>query len=294
MELGAAVDLYLDHLRVERALAANTVENYGRDLNGFVMHCADQGALTIADVDLPRVQSWLRSLHTKQLSARSAARHLSSLRGFMRFLLHEGEARDNPTHLVDRPKAGRRLPKPISESDMLTLVGQPDPSTARGARDRAMLSLTYSAGLRVSELLRLKIGDIDRGRGVVSALGKGGKQRWVPIGEVALQHLDEYLATRRAQGRDSELVFVSPRGKPWTRQMFWKVIKRYARLADLGEDLHPHRLRHSFATHLLAGGADLRLVQAMLGHSDIATTEVYTHVSDTRVQEAHRRAHPRG
>ena len=294
MRLANAIDAYLDHLRGERNLAPNTVSAYGRDLTKLADFAADQQIVQLQEVDLPLVSSWLVELSKQKLGARSAARHLSTLRGFMRFVLQEGLVQDDPTILIERPRFGKQLPKPLAVEDVLALINAPDVSTETGRRDRAMLSLTYAAGLRVSELLRLERGDIDTTRGVVAAFGKGNKRRLVPLGSVSLTHLTEFLAQRRELGPPSALVFPSVHGKTYSRQMFWGLVKKYGLQCGLPGAVHPHRLRHSFATHLLAGGADLRSVQAMLGHSDVATTEVYTLVSSDHVQQSHRRAHPRG
>jgi integrase/recombinase XerD len=293
------LDVYLNHLRVERALSAHTVENYGRDLNKLCAFCDARGTLTPAQLDWGGVSGWLQSLTSHGLSARSAARHLSAARGFMRFLANEGAIDVDPTALAARPRFGRRLPRTVSAQEMLRLIAAPNPTTLRGLRDRAMLSLAYAAGLRVSELVQLKLADIDRARGVVMAFGKGNKRRLVPIGEVALEHLSAYLSALESSPRPAaragraSVVFRSPRGGPLTRQGFWKIVRRYARVAGIRGGVHPHQLRHSFASHLLAGGADLRSVQTMLGHSDIATTEIYTHISRDHVRAAHRRSHPR-
>jgi integrase/recombinase XerD len=214
----------------------------------------------------------------------------------MKFLVREGELRSDPTALAARPKAGRRLPRPLAEASMRELLAAPDLTTLRGLRDRAMLCLCYSAGLRVSELVGLRLGDIDFRRGVVAAFGKGQKRRLVPLGEVALGDLERYRAalstSQQPRRLASGLLFPSARGRPLTRQAFWKIVRRYALRAGV-DHVHPHRLRHSFATHLLARGADLRSVQAMLGHADVATTEIYTQVTRDHVKRAHARAHPR-
>jgi integrase/recombinase XerD len=209
--------------------------------------------------------------------------------------VHEDQIRRDPTRLAARPRLGRRLPRPLPVEQVLRLIDAPDTQKPRGLRDRAMLSLMYSSGLRVSELVQLKLRDLDLARGVLVAYGKGGKRRIVPVGEVALAHLEAHLEAQPAprRGGNAGLVFHSPRGKPWTRQMVWKLVGRYARSAGLPGHVHPHRLRHSFATHLLAGGADLRTVQTFLGHSDIVTTEIYTHVSTAKVAEEFRKSHPR-
>jgi integrase/recombinase XerD len=303
MSLDSAIDAYLDHLRVERALSPNTTEAYAADLTKLVRFADTQGVTRAEELDLGLVTAWLGTLAKQGLGARSAARHLSAVRGLARFLVEEGVLRRDPTARAARPRLGRRLPRPLDAKDMEKLLETPEDQTLRGLRDRAMLSVAYAAGLRVSEIVGLKLGDVDLERGVVAALGKGGKRRLVPIGEVALAHLEAYLAAREKddarrrdrgrRGKDSAVLFRSPRGGPLTRQAFWKIVGRYARAAGIRGGAHPHRLRHSFATHLLTGGADLRSVQTLLGHANVATTEIYTHVSRDHVKNAHRRAHPR-
>jgi integrase/recombinase XerD len=309
MSLDRAIDAYLDHLRVERALSPHTLSAYATDLAKLARFAEERGVTSPAALDLGVVTGWLSLLAREGLGARSAARHLSALRGLSKFLVREGLLDRDPTSLTARPRLGRRLPRPLGESELLRLLDTPDATTVRGLRDRAMLSVTYAAGLRVSELVRLELGDIDMKRGVVSALGKGSKRRLVPLGEVALEHLEAYLAARdrddaerakkprkkaaAAQGKHTQLVFRSPRGGPLTRQAFWKIVGQHARAAGLRGGAHPHQLRHSFATHLLRGGADLRSVQTLLGHAHVVTTEIYTHVSRDHVRDAHRRAHPR-
>jgi integrase/recombinase XerD len=295
MNLGPVVDAFLDHVRVERGLSKNTVESYGRDLAGFVHFLSDEAISDFEQIDLGVVSQWLQSLAARGLSPRSAARHLSALRGLMRFLVREDHLQKDPSRLAARAKLGRRLPRPLTEEQMLRLLESPNPDKPKGLRDRAMLNLMYASGLRVSELIRLERRDVDLARGVLAAYGKGGKRRLVPIGEVALVHLEAHLAAQPVgKGPDAgRWVFHNTRGKPWTRQMVWKLVARHARHAGLPGKVHPHRLRHSFATHLLAGGADLRTVQALLGHSDIVTTEIYTHVSPATLENEFRKSHPR-
>jgi integrase/recombinase XerD len=335
VRLDALIDLYLNHLEVERALARNTVEAYARDLARFAAFAEGRGVMRADGVDLALVSAWLGALSRDGLSARSAARHLSAARGLIRFLIRESVLDSDPTSLAARPRLGRKLPRVISEAEMITLIETPDTTKLRGLRDRAMLSVAYAAGLRVSELCGLELGDIDVDRGVVSAFGKGGKRRLVPLGEVALAHLTAYLDARRAASVSSPAgrsgaasdragtgrsgaasdragtgrsgaagrrrratklgkhVFVTARGGRMTRQAFWKIVKKTALAASVGTGVYPHQLRHSFATHLLLGGADLRSVQTMLGHSDVATTEIYTHVTRDHVESAHRASHPR-
>jgi integrase/recombinase XerD len=308
LRLDAALDFYLQHLRVERALSQNTVMAYGRDLGKLLAFAEASEVAEIEAVDLGVISGWIREMSRAGLGPRSTARHLSSARGLCKFLMREGVLRADPTELAARPRFGRKLPRALGETEMVTLIEAPPPDTLRGLRDRAMLSLMYAAGLRVSELVSLTLGDVDRARGIVSAFGKGKKRRLVPLGEVALDHLTAYLAARDADasrkaerigGRGaknpkiSQILFPSPRGGKLTRQAFWKIVGRTARGAGIRGHVHPHQLRHSFATHLLSGGADLRSVQTLLGHANVATTEIYTHVSQDRVRQAYRKAHPR-
>jgi integrase/recombinase XerD len=289
------IDAYLDHLRVERGLAPRTVSAYARDLSRFAAHSEEQGTEKAAEIGSSLVASYLVRLGHEGISARSSVRMLSSVRGFCRFLVRERELETDPCALVDRPKVGRRLPGVLSFDEVLRLLDAPPRETSRGRRDRAMLQVMYAAGLRVSELVSLTLGDVDTRRGVVSVLGKGSKRRLVPIGDVAMRGLAEYLDDRRhhRHADHSSILFLSPRGRALTRQTFYKAVVRHARVAGIDKPVSPHKLRHSFATHLLERGADLRSVQAMLGHSDIATTEVYTHVVGDHLQRVYERAHPR-
>ena len=302
MTLDGLVEVYLNHLRVERALAPRTLEAYGRDLNKLLAFAEETGIDRAEALDLGAVSGWLSRLTREGLGARSTARHLSAARGLIKFLLREGVLSQDPTELSARPRFGRRLPRTLSEADVLELLDAPDITTLRGLRDRAMLSVTYAAGLRASELVGLTARDVDLNRGVVSAFGKGGKRRLVPLGGVTLDHLRAYLQARvelggsaktAQRGAKVDVLFPSPRGGPLTRQGFWKIVAGYARGIGLRGRVYPHQLRHSFATHLLTGGADLRSVQTMLGHASITTTEIYTHVSGDHVRNAHRRSHPR-
>jgi integrase/recombinase XerD len=227
--------------------------------------------------------------------ARSSARQLSGLRGFFRFLVRERAVAEDPTALVERPKLSSKLPRVMSLDEVERLLAAPDTSTDRGLCHAAMLLLMYASGLRVTELVTLRTADIDMQRGVLSALGKGGKRRLVPVGEVALDVLGRYLreVRPRVATADEKALFASPRGGRYTREAFWFIVRRYAVAAGIVPLPSPHKLRHSFATHLLRGGADLRAVQAMLGHADLATTEIYTRVAHDHVRAAHARSHPR-
>lgn len=296
MALESEMDAFLDHLRVERGLSKNTLAAYGQDLASFAGFMRDRGVSRAAEVNADNISAWMVHLSTEGASKRTAARKLSSLRGWLRFLIREGELQTDASALISRPRFGRRLPAPLPFEEVLRLIQRPDPSTSRGLRDRAMLSLAYAAGLRVSELVGLKLGDIDFQRGIAQAFGKGKKRRLVPLGEVALTHLSEYLQARQdADASDREgYVFWGRNRRPMTRAGFWKLVGGYARAAGLSQHVHPHRLRHSFATHLLSGGADLRSIQTLLGHTNIATTEVYTLVSKDSLRSVHRTTHPRG
>jgi integrase/recombinase XerD len=295
VELAHAIDAYLDHLRVERALSDNTLTSYGTDLAKLATFAEEHGASQVAELDTSLVSRFLVDLAEAGIAARSAARHLSAVRGLCRFLVREGELGTDPTGLIDAPRLGRRLPKVLPFEQIEQLLSAPDPSTPRGLRDQAMLTLMYATGLRVSELCGLKIADLDRQRGAIAALGKGGKRRLVPVADLALERVERYLREVRSRAARSgeTALFVSPHGGSLTRQAFWKIVLKYARGAGITRAISPHKLRHSFATHLLERGADLRSVQTLLGHANIATTEVYTHIASDHVRRVHRSSHPR-
>lgn len=295
MDLNGWIDAYLDHLRIERGLSSNTTEAYGKDLSKLLELAEQRGVKEAKDIDLPLVDDYLVMLGRAGLGARSAARHLSALRGFCKFLVREKAIDNDPSALADRPKTRRPLPIWLSFQEVEMLLEAPDTSTIRGVRDRAMLHLMYAAGLRVSELVNLPLSSVDLRRGLLAVTGKGGKSRLVPIGEVAMREVEGYLNEVRPQlatPKDTVL-FLSPQGGAMTRQGFWKLTVKYARAVGITKPISPHKLRHSFATHLLQNGADLRAVQAMLGHSDIGTTEIYTHVADDHVRRVHKASHPR-
>jgi integrase/recombinase XerD len=287
-------DQFLHHLRVERGLAKNTIESYSRDLMKFFafLEARSLSPLVVSQADL---MDFITSL-AGPLSIRSIARNISALKVFYRFLVSDAKIKTNPARLLSTPKLPRRLPGVLSRSEVDRLLDQPDSSTGRGQRDRAMLELLYATGLRVSELVGLKIPNINLEAGFVRTLGKGAKERMVPVGAKALEALRDYLAHGRPallKRKSSLFLFVSPRGKPITRQGFWKIIKRYGLKAGIRKRLTPHSLRHSFASHLLECGADLRSVQIMLGHADISTTQIYTHVTRERLKQIHEKYHPR-
>jgi integrase/recombinase XerD len=292
--LDRAIDAYLDWLATNRGLARNTLEAYGKDLAVLSSFLAARGrseARGITADDLVDYLGWLRD---EQLKEASVARRFSAARGWLRFLESSGTLAKNPAAAVRSARLPRRLPKPWSRDDVRTLLDSRFEGPA-GARDRAMFETLYGAGLRVSELVSLRLSQLNLEGGYLIVLGKGSKERPVPIGMPARDALRTYLGESRAQllrGRTSPHVFVTPRGRPMSRQGFWKLLRR--RAAALGlPAVSPHRLRHSFATHLVEGGADLRAVQAMLGHVDIATTQIYTEVARKRLREVHRKFHPR-
>ena len=296
MDLHAWVDAFLDQLRIERALSRDTLDAYSRDLGKLLALADERGVTQPAGINLELVAEYMSRLGRQGLSARSAARHLSAVRGLCKFLVRERAIETDPCALVDRPRTRRKLPVWLDFEEVERLLEAPSPDEVRGVRDRAMLQLMYAAGLRVSELVTLRTANVDLRRGLVSVMGKGGKARVVPIGEVAMAAVDRYCREARSSmlRGPSPFLFVTNRGKPMTRQGSWKLAGGYARAAGITKAISPHKLRHSFATHLLQNGADLRAVQAMLGHADIGTTEIYTHVADDHVRRVHAATHPRG
>ena len=300
LELDQAVDDFLDHVKVERGLSVNTVEAYARDLARLLQFLATRDRVTVDDVTPLDLTDWLVLLAREKLSARSRARALVAVRGMFRRVVAERWLDADPTALIDAPKIGRRFPGVVGEAAVADLLAQPHGNTKRGSRDLAMLELAYACGLRVSELVGLPVADVNLKAGFVRVTGKGKKTRMIPLGETARTRIAEYLEdVRPALVKDPRepALFLGPSGKPLTRQGFAKLLRRYARGAGVklpSGELSPHKLRHSFASHLLEHGADLRAVQVMLGHADIATTQIYTHVSGARIIEQVRSAHPRG
>jgi len=286
---------FLDYARVEKGLAANSISNYQRDLFHFCSFLADRGK-TFAHVHRDDVRAFLAALYGRGLSARSVARHLISLRNLFRFLAKEGRVQSDPTADVDAPKLQQTLPRYLSTDEVDTLLQQPDLSTPLGLRDKAMLEVLYATGMRVSELVRLRCSDFESGLGVVRCLGKGNKERLIPVGKSALRAVDAYLRGGRSafcKNGQEPFLFLNRRGGPLTRVGFWKILAGYGRRAGFSVPLTPHLVRHSFATHLLERGADLRSIQLMLGHSDISTTQIYTHVLKQRLRQVYQTHHPR-
>jgi integrase/recombinase XerD len=292
--MDALIDQFINYARLERGLSDNTIQAYSRDLTRFSRYL-EQHDLSPSTVSRAQIRAYFGSLN-KTLSTRSVARNISAAKSFFRFLTLQGHIQENPARLIETPRMSRKLPKILSIEEVDSLLAQPDPSTPAGCRDRAMLELLYATGLRVSELIGLKILDVHLESGYLRTMGKGSKERLVPIGEKAVAAVKAYLVDGRPQmvkGSNPPVLFLNFRGRPLTRQGFWKIIKQYGRAAGIKKELTPHTIRHSFASHLLEAGADLRAVQVMLGHEDIATTQIYTHVTRKRLRELHTKYHPR-
>jgi len=292
------LDFFFNYLSVEKGLSSNTLNAYGRDLAVYTDYFKRHEK--IADpvaINQLMVLHYLNFLKSRGLSPRSRARSLSTLRSFHRFLLRENYTEHDPTALLESPRSLPALPRLLSKKEVECLLQAPTGDTPIAVRDRAMLEVLYATGMRVSELVGLRLGDLKLDIGCLNAFGKGSKQRLIPLGEVAIEILQEYLQNSRhklLKNLTSEEVFLNVRGKKLSRQGFWKNLRNYALKAEIKQKVYPHMLRHSFATHLLENGADLRSVQTMLGHVDISTTQIYTHVIQERLQKLHQQYHPRG
>ena len=292
----ALIEQYLDSLWLEKGLSQNTLDSYRRDLLAFAKWLSSK-ARKLIDVHRDDVTDYLAYRLSKGIKARTTARSLSCLRGLYRYLLRENRISEDPTLLVENPKLGRPLPDTLSEGDVEKLLDAPDTTTPIGFRDRTMLEILYASGLRVSELVNLRLSEVNIRQGVVRVVGKGSKERLVPLGEEAISWYIQYMQEVRPEllkkNLREDVVFPSSQGRPMTRQTFWHRIKAHARTAGIRRKLSPHTVRHAFATHLLNHGADLRVVQLLLGHSDLSTTQIYTHVARHRMKELHREHHPR-
>lgn len=287
------ISRFIDHIRIENGLAALTVSSYQRDLRKFAHFVGTRplGAITRGDL-----REYLRTLYGQGLKARSVARHLISLRRFFRFLVREGVVVRDVAREMDSPEIGAALPKCLSAGEVDALLARPDLSTPAGLRDKAMLELLYATGMRVSELVGVRMSDLDSSLGIIRCMGKGRKERLIPVGRDALRAVEAYRRSGRGQflkRGDTPYLFLNHRGAPLSRVGFWKIIRRYGREASISSPLTPHAVRHSFATHLLERGADLRSIQLMLGHSDISTTQIYTHVMKERLKQVYHAHHPR-
>lgn len=294
--MSAELERYLDAAWIEKGLSDNTLAAYRRDLTGLDRWLSARGT-SLAVAQRSDLQAYLAHLLAEGRSPRSAARVLSCVRGFYRYLLRTGDLHLDPSLDLDSPRIGRPLPKSISEADVAALLQAPDLEQPLGLRDRCMLEVLYACGLRVSELVGLRLSQLSLNQGVVRITGKGGKERLVPVGEEALDWLQRYLREARGEllgAKTSDVIFPGRGGAAMTRQTFWHRIKLHAKTAGIRASISPHVLRHAFATHLVNHGADLRVVQLLLGHSDLSTTQIYTHVARQRLQELHERHHPRG
>jgi integrase/recombinase XerD len=290
------IDRFLDAVWMERGLSPNTLAAYRADLSALERwleeHDSDLLSASRADV-----LSFMASRIEGGSRPRSTARQLSSFRRFYRHLVREGALREDPTALIDMPKVGRSLPRSLTEEEVESLLAAPAVGDPLGHRDRTMLEVLYATGLRVSELVSLKLSSVNLGQGVLRIVGKGDRERLIPLGEEAVQWVQQFLLGPRVEillERQTDYLFPTRRGDRMTRQAFWHIIKRHARTAGIQKELSPHTLRHAFATHLLNHGADLRVVQMLLGHSDLSTTQIYTHVARERLKDLHSRHHPRG
>jgi integrase/recombinase XerD len=289
------IDTYLDAIWMEKGLSENTLSSYRRDLNQFGLWLNQRGGHLIACVR-SELQQYLGWRVKERLRASSTSRMLSCLRGFYRYLLREELISEDPVLLIDSPKKGRNLPKTLTEDDVERLLDAPELNDPIHFRDRAMLEVLYATGLRVTELVSLQLFEVNLNQGVIRVMGKGGKERLVPLGEEAISWVQRYIAQVRPLllGENvSDVLFPSRRGQQMTRQTFWHRIKHYALVAGIDKPLSPHVIRHAFATHLLNHGADLRVVQMLLGHSDLSTTQIYTHVAQQRLQSLHHEHHTR-
>jgi len=291
------VDQYINYLVFEKGLSEKTVESYSSDLSKYLQFLKQKGVNDITQTDTPLILKHLIALRESGLGSKSCARHLITLRGFHKFLTQEKILEFDPAKLVDLPKSGLKLPDVLSVSEVNLILNIPDSNTPLGKRNSAMLELLYAAGLRVSELVNLKFLDVNLEACFVRVMGKGSKERIVPFGLYAKNKIDDYISNSRSlilKHHISKYLFVARAGKPMTRQGFWKLLKQYVKQAGIKKKVTPHSLRHSFASHLLEGGADLRTVQVMLGHVDISSTQIYTHVARDHLRKIHEKYHPRG
>lgn len=294
--LKQSLNSFIHYLSVERGLSPNTLESYERDLTSYLDYLQKRNVRSLAQSDKMHITDYMLHLKREGKAPSTLARSMAAIRSFYRFLLMEKWIDRDPTAHMSVPKPDKKLPKSLDVSEVERLLDAPDASTPAGVRDKAMLETLYATGMRVSELVSLNVDHIHLGMGFVRCYGKGGKERIVPIGRMAIESLDDYLGHARSKllkGADDGALFVNHLGKRLTRQGFWKILKKYAKQAGIQKEITPHMLRHSFATHLLENGADLRAVQEMLGHADIATTQIYTHVAQTKMKQVYEQTHPR-
>lgn len=291
------MQLFLEYLTVELGLSVNTRQAYERDLRLFCKTLGFKNSDALVNVNREQITGYMTQLKEKGLAAATIARKLAAIKAFYRFMTAEGYMDANPAEVVEAGTKGIKLPRVLSEDEVVRLLSQPDITTAEGFRDRTMLEVLYATGMRVSELINLTLERVDLNMKYIIAFGKGSKERIVPLGSVAAEFLQQYLEKVRPKlthaGRNTNIVFLAFGGHELTRQRFWQIIRAYGRKANINKALTPHILRHSFATHLLDNGADLRSVQELLGHSDISTTQIYTHLTNKRLRDIYAKAHPR-
>lgn len=291
------MQLFLEYLTVELGLSANTRQAYERDLRLFCKTLGFKNSDALVNVSREQITGYMTQLKEKGLAAATIARKLAAIKAFYRFMTAEGYMNANPAEVVEAGTKGIKLPRVLSEDEVVRLLNQPDITTAEGFRDRTMLEVLYATGMRVSELINLTLDRVDLNMKYIIAFGKGSKERIVPLGSVAAEFLQQYLEKVRPKlthaDRNTNIVFLAFGGHELTRQRFWQIIRAYGRKANINKALTPHILRHSFATHLLDNGADLRSVQELLGHSDISTTQIYTHLTNKRLRDIYAKAHPR-
>lgn len=287
---------YIYYVSVEKGLAKNTLESYNRDLRGYISYLQQSGISAMEDSSRNNIVGYLLNLKQSGKSTSTLSRNLSSIRSFYSYLFQENQLAENPALDFESPKIDKKLPRVLSLQEMELLLDQPDQLHVTGVRDKAMLEVIYATGIRVSELISLDTGDINSEAGFIRCLGKGSRERIIPLGSIAVRNLERYLADGRpklVRQKGEDALFVNQHGKRLTRQGFWKILKQYARTAGISKEITPHTMRHSFATHLLENGADLRSVQEMLGHADISTTQIYTQVTKRKLRDVYEKAHPR-
>ena len=289
---------YIEFLQIEKNASSNTIESYKLDLGRYLSFLSRKRIIAPDRVLPKHVSEYLRFLHDHELAPRSISRNLSSIKMFHKFLVGDGITKNDPTGAVDTPKLPRILPDVLSQHEIADILDQPNVAEDLGKRDKAILETMYATGMRVSELIALKQSNVFGDDGLVRVFGKGSKERVIPIGKSALKWIREYTRHTRGRlskkGQGQDAVFLNARGKPMSRMAIWNIVQKYAMKCGLRKQVHPHTFRHSFATHLLEGGADLRAVQEMLGHSDISTTQIYTHIDREYLKEVHKTFHPRG
>ncbi len=287
---------FIDYLGHERGLATNTLESYGRDLRQYYGFLSEDTSHTVETASQATIVAYLMLLRKQGKATATIARRLAALKAFYQFMLKENYVAKDPTGDLSSPKLERKLPKVLTVHEVDRLLNRPDTSNATGIRDKAMLEVLYATGIRVSELINLNLGDLDFEEGFVRCMGKGSKERVVPMGEIAMNSLKQYFSKGRPKlvsNPRERAVFLNHHGRRLTRQGFWKIVKKYAAQLKIRKEITPHTLRHSFATHLLENGADIRSVQEMLGHADISTTQIYTHITKDRLKDVYARSHPR-